>query len=151
MIFFSFTKVAELSKSWGRHRLNSQQPGRSVACTASKKWSYQNKRECPKSFRITGIRGCHLDRLNVLSLPALRAFGHVELHRLPFLQAFEAACLNSGEMHENILASLTADKAIAFCVVEPLHCSLFCHLIFLFLFLELCREESLRVRRGDAG
>src|SRR6266566_2994553 len=92
-----------------------------------------------------------LDGLNVLSLPALRAFRHVELHRLPFLQATKAACLNSGEMHENILASLTADKAITFCVVEPLHCSLFCHLIFLFPFLELCREESLRVRRGDAG
>src|ERR1700682_4895227 len=83
-----------------------------------------------------------LDRLNVLSLPALRAFGHVELHRLPFLQALEAACLNGGEMHENILASLTADKAIAFCVIEPLYCSLFCHFdIPIFLFLN-CAEKN---------
>jgi hypothetical protein len=39
-------------------------------------------------------------------------------------------------MHEDILATLTVDKAIAFRVIEPR--SLFCHLIFLFLFLELC-------------
>jgi len=57
------------------------------------------------------------DSLNVLSLPSLRAFGHIEPHRLPFLQALEAACLDSREVHENILASLTTDKAVAFCVI----------------------------------
>ena len=31
-------------------------------------------------------------------------------------------------MHKNILAALTADEAVAFGVVEPLHCSLFCHI-----------------------
>jgi hypothetical protein len=46
----------------------------------------------------------HLHSLNVLSLPALRAFGHVELHDLPFLQAAKAARLNGGEMHKNIFA-----------------------------------------------
>jgi hypothetical protein len=30
-------------------------------------------------------------------------FGHIELHGLPFLQAAESSCLNSGEMHEDIL------------------------------------------------
>src|SRR6266849_8482133 len=70
-----------------------------------------------------------LYRLNVLSLPAFRAFGHVELHSLPFLQAAKAACLNSGEMHEDIFPCLTADEAVAFGVVEPLYRSLF-HLIF---------------------
>src|SRR5712692_7475488 len=84
---------------------------------------------------------CRLDSLNVLSLPALRAFGHLELHGLPFLQAAKAACLNSGEMHEDVLAILTADEAIAFGVVEPLYCSLFCHLIFLFPFLN-CAEKN---------
>jgi len=79
-----------------------------------------------------------LESLNVLSLPALRALRYIELHRLPFLQALEAACLNGGEMHENVLASLTTDEAITFCVIEPLYCSLFCHVIFLFPFLELC-------------
>jgi hypothetical protein len=66
-----------------------------------------------------------LDSLNVLSLPALWAFGHVELHSLPFLQAAKATSLNSGEMHEDIISALTADEAIAFGVVKPLYCSLF--------------------------
>src|SRR6266852_3736397 len=68
-----------------------------------------------------------LDSGNVLRLPAFGAFGHVELHGLAFLQALEAASLNRGEMHENVFAILTADEAIAFGVVKPLHCSLFCH------------------------
>src|SRR5229473_2248915 len=90
--------------------------------------------------RISGILGRCLDCLNVLGLPALWAFGHVELHGLPFLQAAKAASLNSGEMHEDILAILTADEAIAFGVVKPLYCSLF-HLIFLFPFLN-CAEKN---------
>jgi hypothetical protein len=52
--------------------------------------------------------GCRLDSLNVLSLPALWALGHLELHGLPFLQAAKAASLNSGEMHEDVLAILAA-------------------------------------------
>jgi hypothetical protein len=79
-----------------------------------------------------------LDSLNVLSLPALWTFGHIELHRLPFLQALETARLNSGEMHEDIFAILTADKAITLSVIEPLYYSLFCHLIVPFPFVELC-------------
>jgi len=35
-----------------------------------------------------------LQSLDVLSLPALRTLGHVELHRLAFLQALEAARLD---------------------------------------------------------
>jgi hypothetical protein len=101
------------------------------------------KQRCPKSFRITGILGCHLDRLNVLSLPALWAFGHVELYGLPFLQATKATSLNSGKMHEDVLAILTADEAIAFGVVKPLYCSLF-QLMFLFPF-------EFRLRRVAAG
>ncbi len=66
-----------------------------------------------------------LDRLHVLCLPALGAFGHVELHRLALLQALEAARLDRRKMHKNVFAILTADKAVAFGVVEPLYCSLF--------------------------
>ena len=33
-------------------------------------------KRCPKSLRITGMLGCQLDSLDVLSLPAFRAFGH---------------------------------------------------------------------------
>jgi hypothetical protein len=57
-------------------------------------------------------------RLNVLSLPALLALGHVELHLLPFLQAAKAVSLNSGEMHEDILPILTTDEAL--CIAAPL-------------------------------
>ena len=71
-----------------------------------------------------GHLGC-LDSLNVLGLPALWALGDVELHGLPLLQAAKATSLNSGEMHEDILAILTAYKAIALGVVKPLYCSLF--------------------------
>ena len=85
----------------------------------------------PEILSDNGHSCCHLDRLDVLSLPALRALRHVELHRLPFLQAAEAPCLNSGEMHEDILSRLAADEAVAFGVVKPLYCSLF-HLIILF-------------------
>jgi hypothetical protein len=51
---------------------------------------------------MTGILGCRLDSLNVLSLPAIRAFGHLELHGLPFLQTAKAAILNGREMYEHI-------------------------------------------------
>src|ERR1700737_1495541 len=90
--------------------------------------------------------GCHLDCLNVLSLPALLAFGYVELPLLPFLKAAEAASLNSGEMHEDILSRFAADKAVAFGVVKPLYCSLF-HLMFLFPLLN-CAEKN---RSGEKG
>jgi hypothetical protein len=32
-------------------------------------------------------------------------------------------------MHENIFAALPADEAVAFGVVKPLYCSLFCHVM----------------------
>jgi hypothetical protein len=68
-----------------------------------------------------------LERLHVLSLPALRTLGHVELHRLALLQALEAARLDRREVHKNIFAILAADKAVALGVIKPLYCSLFCH------------------------
>ena len=70
-------------------------------------------KRCPKSFRITGIVVYRLDSLNVLSLPAFGAFGHIELHGLSFLQAAKASSLNSGEMYEDVLTVLTADEAIS--------------------------------------
>ena len=68
---------------------------------------------------------CHLDSLNVLGLPALWAFGHLELHGLPFLKTAKAPGLNSREMYEDILPILTAEKAIASGVVKPLYSFLF--------------------------
>src|SRR5438270_5865204 len=63
--------------------------------------------------------------LDVLCLPALGAFDHIELDLLTFLQAPESARLDGGEMHEYILAILTADETIALGIVKPLHCSCF--------------------------
>src|ERR1700736_4701791 len=90
-----------------------RQPSFEVACAASpfarthleprshsvrRSGNRQKKQECPKPLRITGMLGCHLDCLNVLSLPTLWPLGHVELDRLTLLQTAEASCLNSGEM-----------------------------------------------------
>src|SRR3974377_651198 len=69
-----------------------------------------------------------LERIYVFSCPPLRALRNVKLHGLPFLKTPEPAGLDCREMHKNILAALTADEAVAFGVVEPLHCSLFCHI-----------------------
>src|SRR5215471_4151727 len=78
--------------------------------------------------------GSGLGSLDVLCLPALGAFDYVELHLLSFLEAAETAGLDGGEMHEDILAILAADKTVALGVVKPLHCSCF-HDVALFLFL----------------
>src|SRR5207247_10441578 len=66
-----------------------------------------------------------LRRPDVLSLPALRSLGDIELHCLAFLQAAEAARLDCRKMHEYIFAGLTANKAVALGVIEPLYCSCF--------------------------
>src|ERR1700720_311965 len=70
-----------------------------------------------------------LQRTDVLSLPALWPLGHIELHTLTLLQAAEAACLDCREVHKYIFATLPAYKAVAFGVVKPLYCSLFCHFV----------------------
>ena len=74
-----------------------------------------------------------LGRANVFRLQAFWSLGHFELHYLAFLQASEAASLNGREMHENVIARLTADEAVAFGVIEPLYRSLFHRLECLFL------------------
>src|SRR5258707_11102735 len=88
-----------------------------------------------------------LDRLDVLGLPALRAFDHVELHLLTFLEAAESTGLNRGEVHEYILPVLAADETITLSVVKPLYCSCF-HGVALFLLLRCCAEIF---RRTGAG
>jgi len=87
-------------------------------------------RDCRKEKRRSGwIRlsagFVGLESLNVFGLQALGALGDIELHGLAFLQALETAGLDGGEMHENVFASLTADKTVALGVIEPLYCSLF--------------------------
>ena len=88
----------------------------------------------------------YLDRSYVLRLEPLRALGDVELYGLAFLQAAEAARLNRREMYEDIFAILTANKAKAFGVVKPLHCSCFqlCSYFYLSFLLR-------RVAAGEKG
>src|ERR1700674_2094799 len=56
-------------------------------------WAPKTKRRSPKGDRLSHHE-MRLQRLYVLSLPALGPFGHVELHRLALLQALEAARLD---------------------------------------------------------
>ena len=72
-----------------------------------------------------GRIGFLLEKLDVFCLEALGPLDHVKLHRLAFLKAAEPIRLDGGEMHENIFAGLTADKAEALGIVKPLYCSLF--------------------------
>jgi len=66
-----------------------------------------------------------LQDLYVLGLKAFGAFDHLELHGLAFREAPKAARLNDGVMDEYVLSVGTAQKAVAFRVVKPLHGSLF--------------------------
>jgi hypothetical protein len=68
---------------------------------------------------------CGLDAFNVLCLPALGALYYVELNLLALLQAAKTVCLDGGEVNENVLAILAADKTIALGIVKPLYCSCF--------------------------
>jgi hypothetical protein len=43
---------------------------------------------------------------------------------------------------KNIFASLPADEAVALSVVKPLYCSLFCHLVLVFLSINLRWRDS---------
>ena len=88
----------------------------------------QNGEKAISGAGIAFSRRLRLERLNVFSLPALGALGHVELYRLTFLQALETTRLDRREVHKNIFAILAADETIALGVVEPLYCSLFCHI-----------------------
>jgi hypothetical protein len=67
----------------------------------------------------------YLQQLHVLCLPAFGAFDDTELYGLAFFQAAETIRLNRGEMNKYVLAILSGEKAITFCVIEPLNCSLF--------------------------
>jgi hypothetical protein len=106
-------------------------------------------------LRLTGTNSqlnvAELQGANVLSLPALRSFGDLELNALALLQAAKTTSLDGREMHENILAGLPADEAVALSVVKPLDCSLFCHLLLVSFsdYLRWCESEVLRA--GLAG
>jgi hypothetical protein len=76
------------------------------------------------------VKQLTLKRLNIGCLPTFRPLNYIELHRLPLLQALEAARVDRRVMGENVFAVLTADEPKSLGIVKPLHCSLF-HLVFL--------------------
>ena len=90
-------------------------------------------------FEVVGSLECS----HVFRLPALWSLGDIELHRLALLEALKTSRLDSGEVHENVFATLTADKTVAFGIVEPLYCSLF----HLFVLLFLCSSYAGGIRR----
>ena len=89
----------------------------------------QKKRRYPLEIAFFQVHS--LERLNILSLPSFGTLGHIELDSLAFLKALETAGLDRREMHKNIFAILTADKAVTLGIIKPLHCSLF-HILYLF-------------------
>jgi hypothetical protein len=60
---------------------------------------------------------------NVGSLWAFLTLGDLELHLIPFLQAFITFGSNRAVVHENIGSIFAPDKSIAFGIVEPLNCT----------------------------
>jgi len=80
-----------------------------------------------------------LDGLDVLRLPALRPLYDIELDLLTFLQAAKTVGLDGGEVNENVLAILAAEKTITLGIVKPLYCSCF-HVLLVFLCVEMCAE-----------
>src|SRR5690606_30209840 len=61
---------------------------------------------------------------NVLSLEALIAVDHGELHLLAFFQVAEAIATNGTEMNKHIISAVAGDKAKALRAIEPLNGSL---------------------------
>jgi len=66
-----------------------------------------------------------LQHLNVFCLPPFRAFDDVERNWLSFFQAAKTIGLNRGKVNKYVFTVFPGNKAVAFSVIEPLHCSLF--------------------------
>src|ERR1017187_1405892 len=70
------------------------------------------------------FRSCGLSGLDVRSLHALGSLDRFVGHFLAFLKRLEAAGCDRGVVGKEVCATVVrGDKAKAFCVVEPLHCS----------------------------
>src|SRR5262245_59333047 len=87
--------------------------------------------------------GGSADDLDVFRLGPLLALGDVELDPLPLLQAAVAAAGDRAEVHEDVLATLDSDEAIAPVAVEPLHSAL--------RHLDLLNGEAAPPRHGMPG
>jgi hypothetical protein len=88
-------------------------------------WDLRVTEPHPGQLPQGGVSDYSLQYLYVLGLQAFGAFDYVERHSLAFGEAAKATRLNGGEMDEYVLSTGTAQKAVAFRVVKPLHGSLF--------------------------
>jgi hypothetical protein len=82
-------------------------------------------------LQIAGASGgasASLELCYVLSLQSFGTFCHFEFNIVAFVKRLESSALNGAVMHKNVIARITADKAIAFFVIKPLDGSLFFHL-----------------------
>src|SRR6185312_7390296 len=113
-----------------RNTCRSRRPiGAPDACSDLRLWlenQKKNREECDgRAGRILPGFLDGLEGLNVLSLPALGPFDHVELDGLAFLERTEAVALDGGVVDEDVLAVRPREKSKALGIVKPFHCSLF--------------------------
>src|SRR3989338_821151 len=88
----------------------------------------------------------NLGGLNVRRCRTFRSLLQVKCYLLTFGQALEAAALNGGMMHEDILAAVArGDETKTFSVVKPLHCSC-CHEKYLYMVELRCFAARSRKR-----
>src|SRR5664279_5866927 len=70
------------------------------------------------------------DDADLVGLRPLLSLGYFELDPLPLVEAAVAVRLDRAVVHEDVLAAVDGDEAVALLAVEPLHGAL-CHLLLL--------------------
>src|SRR5262245_51035929 len=81
---------------------------------------------------------------DVCSLQTLGTARHFELNSGTFVQSSIALRLNRGEVYEYVFTVLPLNEAIPFGCVEPLHCTFFFHLYFLYAVMRMSCNTILR-------
>lgn len=74
-------------------------------------------------FRSSVKSGVISDHTNVLRFFTLLAWCDVELDFLALVEGLEAAALNVGKMHEDVITLLTRDESEPLVCIEKLDCS----------------------------
>jgi hypothetical protein len=83
---------------------------------------------------ISTARPSRLEASHVRSLQTLGALGDLELNCLTFVERLVSIRHNGREMDEDVFAGLALNEAKTLASIEPLYCSLFFHLCFLFFY-----------------
>jgi hypothetical protein len=83
---------------------------------------------------ISTARPSRLEASHVRSLQTLGALGDLELNRLTFVERLVSIRHDCREMDKDVFAGLALNEAKTLASIEPLYCSLFFHLCFLFFY-----------------